>query len=219
MQKTAPTIVVLISGRGSNLQALIDHAKNTGAYRIAAVISNRPLAGGLALAQQAGIPTRVLDHTEFEGREPFDEAMAGLIDEFKPQWVVLAGFMRILTEGFVKHFHGRLVNVHPSLLPAFPGLKTHQQALDAGVRIHGVTVHLVTAQLDHGPIVDQAVVPVLPGDTAETLAQRVLVLEHVIYPRAVAALANGDVVLNPEGRLQGSLHLPLEHALHELDKQ
>ncbi|WP_370263995.1 phosphoribosylglycinamide formyltransferase [Limnobacter sp.] len=212
MQKTAPTIVVLISGRGSNLKALIDHAKSSGAYRIAAVISNRPQAGGLALAVEAGIPTAVLDHTGFEGREPFDAALADLIEQHKPDWVVLAGFMRILTAGFVARFEGRLVNVHPSLLPAFPGLNTHQQALDAGVRVHGVTVHLVTAQLDHGPIVDQAVVPVLPGDTAEDLAQRVLALEHVIYPRAVAALASGQIVL-AQGRLQGALANALVHAL------
>ncbi|HEX4842175.1 MAG TPA: phosphoribosylglycinamide formyltransferase [Limnobacter sp.] len=212
MQKTAPTIVVLISGRGSNLQALIDHANATGAYRLAAVISNRPQAGGLALAAQAGIPTQVLDHTAFEGRDAFDEALAALVDQHKPDWVVLAGFMRILTEGFVHHFQGRLVNVHPSLLPAFPGLKTHQQALDAGVRVHGVTVHLVTAQLDHGPIVDQAVVPVLPGDTADTLAQRVLTLEHVIYPRAVAALASGQVRW-VDGRMQGVFDTQLVHAL------
>ncbi|HEX4878805.1 MAG TPA: phosphoribosylglycinamide formyltransferase [Limnobacter sp.] len=205
-------MVVLISGRGSNLQALIDHANTTAAYQISAVISNRPQAGGLALAAQAGIATRVLDHTEFSVRESFDSAMAELIDQFEPDWVVLAGFMRILTEGFVDHFQGRLVNVHPSLLPAFPGLNTHQQALDAGVRVHGVTVHLVTAQLDHGPIVDQAVVPVLPGDTAEALAQRVLALEHVIYPRAVAALASGHIRV-VDGSLQGALDPPLVHAL------
>ncbi|HEX4916740.1 MAG TPA: phosphoribosylglycinamide formyltransferase [Limnobacter sp.] len=212
MQKTAPTIVVLISGRGSNLQALIDHASATGAYQISAVISNRPQAGGLALAAHAGIATQVLDHTLFDGREPFDSALAKLIDQYKPEWVVLAGFMRILTEGFVRHFEGRLVNVHPSLLPAFPGLKTHQQALDAGVRVHGVTVHLVTAQLDHGPIVDQAIVPVLPGDTEDALAQRVLALEHVIYPRAVEALASGQIRLVND-RLQGVLETPLVHAL------
>lgn len=212
MQNSTPSVVILISGRGSNLNALIDHAKQTGAYQIRAVISNRPNAAGLALAQTAGLDTAVLDHTEYESRDAFDAALADLIDEYQPDWLVLAGFMRVLTDGFVNRYLGRLVNIHPSLLPAFPGLKTHQRALEAGVRVHGVTVHLVTAELDHGPIVDQAMLPVLPGDTPETLAARVLALEHQIYPRALSALACGRVK-SVNGRLEGTLTLPLIHAI------
>lgn len=212
MQNSTPSVVILISGRGSNLNALIDHAKQTGAYQIRAVISNRPSAAGLALAQAAGLDTAILDHTEYDSRESFDSALAGLIDQYQPDWVVLAGFMRVLTEGFVNRYLGRLVNIHPSLLPAFPGLKTHQQALDAGVRVHGVTVHLVTPELDHGPIVDQAMLRVLPGDTPETLAARVLELEHQIYPRALSALASGRIKIE-NGRLDGTLTLPLVHAI------
>lgn len=212
MQNSTPSVVILISGRGSNLNALIDHAKQTGTYQIRAVISNRPAAAGLALAQAAGLDTAVLDHTEYESREAFDAALADLIDRYQPGWVVLAGFMRVLTEGFVNRYLGRLVNIHPSLLPAFPGLKTHQQALEAGVRVHGVTVHLVTPELDHGPIVDQAMLRVLPGDTAETLAARVLELEHQIYPRALSALASGRIK-SVNGRLEGTLTLPLVHAI------
>ncbi|MCR2747788.1 phosphoribosylglycinamide formyltransferase [Limnobacter parvus] len=212
MQNSTPSVVILISGRGSNLNALIDHAKQTGVYQIRAVISNRPSAAGLALAQAAGIDTAILDHTEYDSREAFDAALAGLIEQYQPNWVVLAGFMRVLTEGFVNRYLGRLVNIHPSLLPAFPGLKTHQQALDAGVRVHGVTVHLVTPELDHGPIVDQAMLRVLPGDTPETLAARVLELEHQIYPRALSALASGRIK-TVDGRLEGTLTLPLVHAI------
>lgn len=212
MQNSTPSVVILISGRGSNLNALIDHAKQTGAYQIRAVISNRPAADGLALAQAAGLDTAVLDHTEYESREAFDAALADLIDRYQPDWLVLAGFMRVLTEGFVNRYLGRLVNIHPSLLPAFPGLKTHQQALEAGVRVHGVTVHLVTPELDHGPIVDQAMLPVLPGDTPESLAARVLELEHQIYPRALSALASGRIK-SVNGRLEGTLTLPLVHAI------
>ena len=212
MQNSTPSVVILISGRGSNLNALIDHAKQTGAYQIRAVISNRPAADGLALAQAAGLDTAVLDHTEYESREAFDAALADLIDRYQPDWLVLAGFMRVLTEGFVNRYLGRLVNIHPSLLPAFPGLKTHQKALEAGVRVHGVTVHLVTPELDHGPIVDQAMLPVLPGDTPESLAARVLELEHQIYPRALSALASGRIK-SVNGRLEGTLTLPLVHAI------
>jgi len=212
MQNSTPSVVILISGRGSNLNALIDHAKQTGAYQIRAVISNRPAADGLALAQAAGLDTAVLDHTEYESREAFDAALADLIDRYQLDWLVLAGFMRVLTEGFVNRYLGRLVNIHPSLLPAFPGLKTHQQALEAGVRVHGVTVHLVTPELDHGPIVDQAMLSVLPGDTPESLAARVLELEHQIYPRALSALASGRIK-SVNGRLEGTLTLPLVHAI------
>ncbi|HEX4856372.1 MAG TPA: phosphoribosylglycinamide formyltransferase [Limnobacter sp.] len=212
MQNSTPSVVILISGRGSNLNALIDHARQTGTYTIRAVISNRPAAAGIELARAAGIETAVLDHTAFDSREAFDAELAGLIEGFQPDWVVLAGFMRVLTEGFVNRYADRLVNIHPSLLPAFPGLKTHQQALDAGVRVHGVTVHLVTAQLDHGPIVDQAFLAVRPDDTADSLAGRVLELEHRIYPRALAALASGQIKL-VNGRLEGTLASPLIHAI------
>jgi phosphoribosylglycinamide formyltransferase 1 len=212
MQNSTPSVVILISGRGSNLNALIDHAKHSGAYQIRAVISNRPAAAGLALARSAGLETAVLDHTAFESREAFDSELAALIEGFNPAWVVLAGFMRVLTESFVNRFSGRLVNIHPSLLPAFPGLKTHQQALDAGTRVHGVTVHLVTAQLDHGPIVDQALLAVRSDDTAESLAGRVLELEHQIYPRALAALASGQIRM-VNGKLEGTLAPMLIHAL------
>jgi phosphoribosylglycinamide formyltransferase 1 len=202
MKKSIPSVVILISGRGSNLKALIDHAVQSGAYQVRAVISNRPNAGGLLLARNAGIETAIVDHTKFSSREAFDRVLADQVDAFDPSWVVLAGFMRVLTAGFVERYSTRLVNIHPSLLPAFPGLKTHEQALAAGVRVHGATVHLVTSQLDHGPIVDQAVLQVLPSDTPETLAARVLELEHVMFPRALAALARGEIQMNSE-RLEG----------------
>ena len=157
--------------------------------RVVAVISNRPGAAGLGLARELGVgAAETLDHKAFDSREAFDAALAERIDQHAPALVVLAGFMRILTPGFVAHYAGRLVNIHPSLLPAFPGLHTHQRAIDAGCRFAGVTVHQVTAELDHGPILGQAVVPVLPGDTADTLAARTITQEHILYPRAVAEL-------------------------------
>ena len=186
-------IVILISGGGSNMAAIVRTAqqqqwdKRLGA-RVAAVVSNKADAAGLAFAQAQGIATEVLDHKPFATREAFDAALAERIDRHDPALVVLAGFMRILTPGFVAHYAGRLINIHPSLLPAFTGLHTHQRAIDAGCKFAGCTVHQVTAELDVGPILDQAVVPVLPGDTADTLAARVLTQEHVIYPRAVRAL-------------------------------
>jgi phosphoribosylglycinamide formyltransferase-1 len=186
-------IVILISGTGSNMAAIVQAAEaerwdqRFGA-RVAAVVSNRPSADGLAWARNRGIETAALDHTRFADRDAFDAALAAIIDRYQPALVVLAGFMRILTSGFVARYASRLVNIHPSLLPAFPGLHTHQRALDAGCRFAGATVHRVTTELDHGAILDQAVVPVLPGDTAQTLAARVLTQEHRIYPRAVAAL-------------------------------
>ena len=186
-------IVILISGGGSNMAAIVKTAQQEQwerAYgvRIAAVVSNKADAKGLQFAREHGIATAVLDHKAFESREAFDAALAQAIDQYQPALVVLAGFMRILTPGFVEHYAGRLINIHPSLLPAFTGLHTHQRAIDAGCKFAGVTVHQVTAELDVGPILDQAVVPVLPGDTAQTLAARVLTQEHVIYPRAVRAL-------------------------------
>jgi len=184
-------IVILISGGGSNMAAIVRAAERDrwaerfGA-RIAAVISNKAEAGGLAIARSRGIDTAVVPHTEFATREAFDEALAAAVDAHSPALVVLAGFMRILTPGFVGRYAGRLINIHPSLLPAFPGLHTHQRAIEAGCKVAGVTVHQVTTELDHGPILAQAVVPVLPDDTAATLAGRVLAQEHLLYPRAIA---------------------------------
>ena len=186
-------IVILISGGGSNMAAIVrcaqrDNWRKTHAAQIAAVISNRPDAGGLAAAREHMIATEVVDHKRFATREAFDAELAAAIDRRQPSLVVLAGFMRILTPSFVQRFQGRLVNIHPSLLPAFPGLHTHQRAIDAGCRFAGATVHQVTTELDFGPILEQAVVPVLADDTADTLAARVLTQEHLIYPRAIAAL-------------------------------
>ena len=190
-------IVILISGTGSNMQAIVnaalrDHWREQTGARIAAVISNKADAKGLVFAREQGIPAQVLDHKAFASREAFDEALATAIDSHdpdgRPALVVLAGFMRILTPGFVQRYVGRLLNIHPSLLPAFPGLHTHQRAIDAGCKLAGTTVHQVTAELDHGPILAQAVVPVLPGDTADLLAARVLTQEHIIYPRAIRDL-------------------------------
>lgn len=190
-------IVILISGGGSNMAAIVKAAQRErwedhyGA-RVAAVISNKAEAQGLKFASDHGIVTEVLDHKAYPSREAFDAALAQVIERYdspgQPVLVLLAGFMRILTPGFVNRYAGRLVNIHPSLLPAFSGLHTHQRALDAGCRVAGATVHLVTAELDHGPILAQAVVPVLPGDTADTLAARILTQEHLIYPQAVAEL-------------------------------
>ena len=183
-------IVILISGGGSNMAAIVKTAqqeqweRRLGA-RVAAVVSNKADAKGLAFARAQGIATEVLDHKQYPSREAFDAKLAAVIDRHAPALVVLAGFMRILSPGFVAHYVGRLLNIHPSLLPAFTGLHTHQRAIDAGCRFAGCTVHQVTAELDVGPIVEQAVVPVLAGDTAEQLAARVLTQEHLIYPRAV----------------------------------
>jgi len=188
-------IVILISGAGSNMQAILQAALHAqwetrlGA-RVAAVLSNKPAAKGLDVARAMGVPTQVLDHTAYPNREAFDAALMHAIDAYQdgdvPVRVVLAGFMRILTPAFVQHYAGRMVNIHPSLLPAFSGLQTHQRAIDAGCKVAGATVHLVTPELDHGPILAQAVVPVLSDDTAQTLAARVLTQEHLIYPRAIA---------------------------------
>ena len=185
-------IVILISGGGSNMAAIVRAAEQERwAARfnahVAAVISNKPDAAGLALARAAGIATAVVPHKDFASREDFDAALAQAIDAHAPSLVVLAGFMRILTPGFVTRYAGRLLNIHPSLLPAFPGLHTHQRAIEAGCKVAGLTVHQVTVELDHGPILAQAVVPVLPDDTAASLAERVLVHEHRVYPQAIAA--------------------------------
>ena len=187
------SIVILISGRGSNLQAMLDANLPC---RIAAVISNRADAEGLNSAKSRGITTSVVDHRDFTDRESFDASLAQTIETFQPDMVVLAGFMRILTEGFVKRFHGKLVNIHPSLLPAYGGLRTHSRALADGVKIHGCTVHFVSTDLDHGPIIIQAAVPVLPDDTEQTLAARVLREEHRIYPQAIRWFCTEQVSLN-----------------------
>lgn len=184
-------IVILISGGGSNMAAIVraaqqQHWATRLGAQVAAVISNKADAKGLVLARAQGIATAVLDHKAFSSREEFDTALAALIDQYEPSLVVLAGFMRILTPGFVQHYAGRLLNIHPSLLPAFTGLHTHQRALDAGCQFAGATVHQVTAELDVGPILAQAVVPVLPDDSADTLAARILTQEHLLYPKAIA---------------------------------
>ncbi|RKT24834.1 formyltetrahydrofolate-dependent phosphoribosylglycinamide formyltransferase [Paraburkholderia sp. RAU2J] len=190
-------LVILISGRGSNMEAIVRACLDEGwPAQIAAVIANRPDAAGLAFAASHGIATAVVDHRQFPDRDSFDAALAREIDGFAADLVVLAGFMRVLTAAFVDRYAGRMLNVHPSLLPSFPGLKTHQQALDAGVRLHGASVHFVTSQLDHGPIVAQAAVPVETGDTPATLAERVLATEHIIYPRAVRWFVEGRLALD-----------------------
>lgn len=195
--------VILISGRGSNMRAIIDADLP---LRIAAVVSNRRDAAGLAYAAEKGIPTAVLEHGAFPSRNAFDEALARRIDGYGPDLVVLAGFMRILGEGFTRHFDGRLINIHPSLLPAFPGLHTHRRALEQGVKIHGCTVHFVTTQLDHGPVIIQAAVPVMPEDDEDALAERVLRQEHRIYPLAVRWFAEGRLVIeNGVVRVQGGI--------------
>lgn len=184
------SLLVLISGRGSNLQALAE-----ARLPIAAVVANRADAAGLAVAAARGIPTRVVEHRSFATREAFDAALAAEIDRFAPKLVALAGFMRVLTPAFVERYRNRLINIHPSLLPAFPGLETHARALAAGVKLHGCSVHFVTTELDCGPIIIQAAVPVRSGDTPESLAARVLAQEHVIYPRAAGWFLDGRLVI------------------------
>ena len=194
-------IVILISGRGSNMLALLS-AKLP--CRIAAVISNRADAEGLETASQRDIATRVVPHRDYADRASFDAALAEVIDGYQPDFIVLAGFMRILTPQFVAHYHGRLINIHPSLLPAYAGMNTHERALQDGVKIHGCTVHFVTPDLDHGPIIIQAAVSVLNHDTAQTLAARVLHEEHLIYAQAIRWLCGEQVSLNNEGRVVSS---------------
>ena len=194
-------IVILISGRGSNMQALLE-AKLP--CEIAAVISNRPDAEGLAIAQSHGVPTRIVDHKKYQDRAGFDTALAEAIDNYQPDLIVLAGFMRILTENFVTRYRGKLINIHPSLLPAYSGLDTHARALQDGVKIHGCTVHFVTPDLDHGPIIIQAAVPVLRDDTEQMLAARVLHEEHRIYPQAIRWLCKGQIKLTAQGKVEYS---------------
>ena len=190
-------VVVLISGRGSNLKAILDAvAREHLPVSVRAVISNRPQAAGLAFAHDAGVPTFELDHRQFSTRESFDAALIQLIDRHAPRLVVLAGFMRILGREFIAHYRGRLINIHPSLLPQFPGLNTHARAIAAGAKEHGATVHFVTDEVDGGPIVAQARVAVLPDDTPATLAARVLREEHRLLPQAIREIAAGQVALD-----------------------
>lgn len=214
-EKTAPpTLVVLISGNGGNLQALIDaiRAERLPA-RIAAVISNRTSVYGLQRATDAGIHAETLSHTAFDSREAFDHALQQRVDSFQPDLVVLAGFMRIFTADFVRHFAGRMLNIHPSLLPLYKGVHTHRRVLEDGANEHGVSVHFVTPELDGGPVIMQAKVPVLPSDTEETLAQRVHVQEHIIYPRVVKWFVEGRLKLeNDQVMLDGNaLTRPVQH--------
>jgi phosphoribosylglycinamide formyltransferase-1 len=189
-------IVILISGRGSNMQAILEARLP---LTVAAVISNDAQAAGLATAQSRGVATQVVDHRAFADRAAFDTALAAAIDACAPDLVVLAGFMRILTAAFVEHYRGRIINIHPSLLPSFTGLHTHRRALEAGVKVHGCSVHFVTPELDHGPIVAQAVVPVLENDSEDTLAARVLAQEHRLYPQAIDWFCAGRLTITPQG--------------------
>jgi len=194
------SIVILVSGRGSNMQAIVDAA--IPGVHIAAIISNRPDAGALGFAAERGIASAVVDHKANSDRTAFDAALVECIDRFEPDLVVLAGFMRVLTDDFVRRYYGRLINIHPSLLPSFPGLHTHRRALEAGVRVHGATVHFVTPTLDCGPIIVQAVVPVIEGDDEAVLGARVLAQEHRIYAQAVRWFVDGRLRLDEAGRVR-----------------
>lgn len=204
-------VVILISGRGSNMQALLEAALPV---EFACVISNKADAQGLEIAAAHGVPTCVLNHRDYPDRPAFDRALAAEIDRHAPDLVILAGFMRVLTEAFVRHYHRRLINIHPALLPAFPGLDTHARALAGGVKLHGCTVHFVTPEVDAGPILAQAAVPVLADDTPATLAARVLAQEHRLFPRAVRWLAEGRAIWREDGTVQvPSLAEPTDQAL------
>ncbi|AIL32495.1 phosphoribosylglycinamide formyltransferase [Basilea psittacipulmonis] len=199
--------VILISGRGSNMRAIVEKNRDNQQVEIAAVISHTPDSQGLQWAKEQGIETEEVLHKHYANREAFEQELIQVIDRYQPDYIVLAGFMRILTAGFVTHYASRVINIHPSLLPSFIGLHTHQQALDMGVKVHGCTIHVVTPELDHGPIIAQAVVPVCDDDTADTLASRVLKMEHTLYPNVVKGLAEGRIVIkddkvqNPQGLL------------------
>jgi len=211
-------IVVLISGNGSNLQAIIDATQNGGLpVEICAVISNRPDAYGLERARTANIPAEVIDHKAFGSRAEYEAALQQLIDQHQPALVVLAGYMRILGDAFVDHYQGRMLNIHPSLLPAFPGLNTHQRALDAAVAEHGASIHFVTNELDGGPVVLQAAIPVLPDDDAKTLAERVHTQEHQIYPLAIRWFAEGRLTATATAALfdQQPLNQPIRYSGNE----
>jgi len=204
---TACSVVVLISGNGSNLQAIIDASAGSG-YRVSGVISNKADAYGLERAARAGIPTRVLSHRDFADRESFDQQLIREIDAFAPDLVVLAGFMRILSGGFVQHYAGRLLNIHPSLLPDYRGTHTHERVLEAGETQHGVSVHFVTEELDGGPVILQTVVPVDPADTRDLLAARIARQEHLIYPRVVSWFAAGRLQMQDDAALLDGERLP-----------
>jgi len=209
--QSAPSIVVLISGSGTNLQAIIDacsQQKIPG--KINAVVSNKSEAYGLTRAANADINTHILSHKEFESRELYDQALIEVIDKYDPQVVVLAGFMRILTAGFVEHYKGKLINIHPSLLPKYQGLNTHQRAIDAGDEEHGCSVHFVTEELDGGPVILQAKVPIFESDDADELAQRVHVQEHLIYPLVVKWLCEGRLIMKDEKAYLDDNQLPIQ---------
>lgn len=209
MQQNKPGLVILISGSGTNLQAIIDAiVEGTLVADIRCVISNRADAYGLERARRAGIATRVVDHRQYDSRESFDAALQQEIDQFQPELVILAGFMRILTTGFVRHYRGRMLNIHPSLLPKYRGLNTHARAIEAGEAEHGVTVHFVTEELDGGPNVLQAIVPILPGDTPDTLRERVLKQEHFIFPEAIRWFLSGRLKMAGEQALLDGEALP-----------
>ncbi len=213
-QAAALPIVVLISGNGSNLQAIIDAVQHDRLpVQIRAVISNRSNAYGLKRAHAAGIPTAVVDHQAFSSRAEYEASLQQLIDLYAPALVVLAGYMRILGDAFVNHYQGRMLNIHPSLLPAFPGLNTHQRALDAAVTEHGASIHFVTNELDGGPVVVQAAVPLFADDDAETVAQRVRIQEHIIYPLAIRWIAEGRLTTRGDQVLfdQQPLHQPIQY--------
>jgi len=211
VSNTPCPVVVLISGNGSNLQAMIDaSARADCPYCIAGVVSNRADAFGLQRAEKAGIPVAVVDHTQHNSRESFDQALIQSIDRFRPALLVLAGFMRILTPGFVQHYHGRILNIHPSLLPDYRGTNTHQRVLDAGETRHGVSVHFVTEELDGGPVIRQAVIPVEPGDTRDTLARKVAAREHNIYPEVVHWFAEGRLEMRADSAWLDGKKLPAQ---------
>jgi len=195
--------IVLISGSGSNLQSLIDNSKNID-LEISCVISNNPDAYGLERAKKANIETKILDHSEFSSRESYDDSLKEIIEKFNPEVIILAGFMRILTANFVNHFLGKVLNIHPSLLPKYPGLHTHQRVIDAGDKVHGVTVHFVTPELDGGPIIAQKEIEVYSDDDADSLAKRLLIEEHIIYPKVISWFTSGVIKLkNNAAYLEG----------------
>lgn len=195
-------IVILISGRGSNMQSIVSMAKGRGDMEVVAVIANRADSAGLVWAEEQGIATELLAHRDFSERLAFDRALMECIDAYQPDWVILAGFMRILTPEFVEHYMAKLINIHPSLLPLFPGLDTHQRALEAGCTVHGSTVHFVTPELDAGPTIAQSLVPVLHDDDEDSLTERVLAMEHTLYPTVVQYLVSGDCYLNEQAKVQ-----------------
>ncbi|NLA89365.1 MAG: phosphoribosylglycinamide formyltransferase [Alcaligenaceae bacterium] len=197
-------LVILISGRGSNMQSIVKMAQGRSDMEVVAVIANRADSAGLQWAEEQGISTDLVAHRDFSDRLSFDRALMERIDSYKPDWVILAGFMRILTDVFVEHFIGKLINIHPSLLPLFPGLDTHKRALDAGCTVHGSTVHFVTPELDAGPTIAQSLVPVLPTDNEQSLTDRILETEHQLYPSVVQYLVSGDCYLNEQGEVQWS---------------